>query len=68
MSGRDPSVSLADIRAAAARIAGKVRRTPVIEVGPTRTPVIPDSRLVLKLDCLQPTGSFKVRGGVNTLL
>ena len=30
MSGRDPSVYLADIRAAAARIAGKVRRTPVI--------------------------------------
>ncbi len=68
MDGRVETVSLADIRSAAARIAGKVRRTPVLEVGPMRTPVIPESRLVLKLDCLQPTGSFKVRGGVNTLL
>lgn len=29
---------------------------------------VTDARLVLKLDCLQPTGSFKVRGAVNTLL
>ena len=29
---------------------------------------LPGGRLVLKLDCLQPTGSFKVRGSTNTLL
>jgi len=62
------SVTLADVEAARARIAGKVRLSPVLEVGPMRTPVIPDSRLVLKLDCLQPTGSFKVRGATNALL
>lgn len=62
------TVTLADVRAARARIAGRVRHTPMLEVGPTRTPVIADSRLVLKLECLQPTGSFKVRGAVNTLL
>lgn len=63
-----PGITLADIRAAAARIAGKVRLSPVLEVGPARTPVLPDARLLLKLDCLQPTGSFKVRGGMNALL
>ncbi len=62
------SLTLADIEAARDRIAGKVRLSPVLEVGPMRTPVIPDSRLVLKLDCLQPTGSFKVRGATNALL
>ncbi|GHD63149.1 serine/threonine dehydratase [Thalassobaculum fulvum] len=62
------TVTLADINAARGRIAGKVRLSPVLEVGPARTPVIPDSRLVLKLDCLQPTGSFKVRGATNALL
>lgn len=61
------TVTLAEIRAARARIAGKVRLSPVLEVGPARIPVIPDSRLVLKLDCLQPTGSFKVRGAMNAL-
>ena len=63
-----PTVTLADIQAARRRIAGKVRLSPVLEVGPARNPVIPDSRLVLKLDCLQPTGSFKVRGATNALL
>lgn len=67
MSGTN-TVTLADIEAARDRIAGKVRLSPVLEVGPMRTPVIPDSRLVLKLDCLQPTGSFKVRGATNALL
>jgi threonine dehydratase len=47
-----------DIRAAAVRIAGDVRRTPLHpwsdDVG-------------LKLESLQPTGSFKVRGAANHL-
>lgn len=62
------TVTLADIETARTRIAGKVRHTPVMTVGPAHTPVAPDAKLVLKLDCLQPTGSFKVRGAVNTLL
>ena len=68
MSDQAGTVTLADIRAAQSRIAGKVRYTPVLDAAPMRSPVIADSRLVLKLDCLQPTGSFKVRGAVNTLL
>jgi len=68
MTASENGVGLADIRAAAARIDGRVRRTPVLDVAPVRTPPAPGARLVLKLDCLQPTGSFKVRGAVNTLL
>lgn len=47
-----------DISAAADRIAGLVRLTPLIEV---------ESGLFLKLDLLQPTGSFKVRGAFSFL-
>ena len=48
-----------DIAEAAARIAGHVRRTPVIEASPG---------VVLKLELLQHAGSFKPRGAFNTVL
>lgn len=48
-----------DIGAAAKRIAGHVRRTPVVEIAP---------RLWLKLELLQHTGSFKPRGMFNRVL
>lgn len=51
------------IEAAAARIAGHVRVTPVIEI---RLPGI--GAVELKLEHLQHTGSFKARGAFNTLL
>jgi threonine dehydratase len=55
----------ADIEAAADRIAGHVRRTPVLAVGPeVGGPV----GCVLKLELLQHTGSFKPRGAFNTVL
>lgn len=62
------TVTLETIKAAAARIKGKVRLTPVMRPAPMRTDLAPGADLVFKLDCLQPTGSFKVRGAVNTLL
>jgi threonine dehydratase len=52
-------VSSDDVRQAAARIAGRVRRTPVIDVAPG---------LTFKLELLQHTGSFKPRGAFNRLL
>ena len=55
----------ADIHAAAARIAGKVRRTPVLTVGPGE---IAPAGAVLKLELLQYSGSFKARGAFNRLL
>jgi threonine dehydratase len=48
-----------DIGAAAKRIAGRVRRTPVVEIAP---------RLWLKLELVQHTGSFKPRGMFNRVL
>jgi threonine dehydratase len=60
-------ISLEDIRAAAGRIAPHIRHTPTIEVAAVSEPVT-DARLLLKLECLQATGSFKARGATNKLL
>ena len=60
-------VSLATIRAAAERIAGGVRRTPVLKAAALRDPPCPGP-LFLKLECLQVTGSFKPRGALNKAL
>jgi threonine dehydratase len=55
-----------EIEAAAARIAPHVRRTPVIEVEPGAFGSA--GSIVLKLECLQHTGSFKPRGAFNRIL
>ena len=52
-----------DVRAAAERIAGRVRRTPVLELGE-----IAGVSVVAKVELLQHTGSFKPRGAFNKLL
>jgi threonine dehydratase len=51
-------VTIEDVRAAAGRIAGVAVRTPLL---PFR------DGAWLKPECLQPTGSFKIRGAYNTL-
>jgi threonine dehydratase len=60
-----------EVAAAAGRIAGHVRRTPVLELARSDLGLGPPSAgaapLVLKLDLLQPTGSFKVRGATSLL-
>jgi threonine dehydratase len=61
-----PAVTLDDIRAAAERIAPYVHRTPIIESGTLSR--MTGSRLGLKAENLQRTGSFKVRGAINALL
>ncbi len=55
-----------DVSSAVERLAGLVRRTPVAFPGPGAFGV--DRALVLKLECLQHAGSFKVRGSFNTAL
>ena len=55
------------IRAAAARIAPHIRRTPVLRVDGADLG-LPDVRLVFKLEFLQHAGSFKSRGAFNNLL
>lgn len=57
---------LADIRAAAHRVGGAARLTPVL-----RSPALDraaGARLAFKCEALQRTGSFKVRGACNAVL
>jgi threonine dehydratase len=56
-------IPVEEIEAAAGRIASSVLRTPLVRLG------VPDAPadIYLKLENLQPTGSFKVRGSGNAL-
>jgi len=58
-------VSLAEVEAAARGIAGKVVRTPLIEA--PRFPGLPDTPVYLKLENLQRTGAFKIRGATHRI-
>src|SRR5271169_3568727 len=57
------AISLADIQDARARIAKSILRTPLIPLA--LGPDYPDVRL--KLENLQPTNSYKLRGAVNAV-
>ncbi|MDP9374178.1 MAG: pyridoxal-phosphate dependent enzyme, partial [Chloroflexota bacterium] len=59
-------VTLHDVFLAAARIAPHVRRTPLERSAALSAELGLD--LWLKLECLQRTGSFKLRGALNRLL
>ena len=56
-------ITLADIEAAQARIAATVLRTPLVRLDLGRGG--PDIRL--KLENLQPTNSYKIRGAANAV-
>jgi len=56
----------ADVEAARKRIAGYVRRTPVLELGEGAFGL--SGRLTLKLELTQHTGSFKPRGAFSKML
>ena len=60
-------ITLDDIRAARARIAPHIRRTPTLRLSGLKQP-LPSERVTLKLECLQVTGSFKARGAMNRVL
>ncbi len=51
-------IELADIENARERIAGTVLRTPLVQF---------DERISLKLENLQPTNAYKIRGGANAV-
>lgn len=55
-----------EIEAAHGRIAGHVRRTPILTLEPGA--LGPEVPVTLKLEHLQATGSFKLRGAFNNLL
>ncbi len=58
-------ITLADVQAAAARIAGRVIRTPAVRSAAISRAV--GAEVVLKLENLQVTGAFKERGAANRL-
>ena len=55
-----------DVRAAARRLEGHARRTPLLANTPLDT--LTGGRILLKLETLQHTGSFKFRGAWNRLV
>jgi threonine dehydratase len=66
---RVPVLQLADIEAARQLLGERVRKTPVHEwTGPTVDALGADTRVFLKLELFQHTGSFKVRGVLVNLL
>ncbi|MCW7542107.1 pyridoxal-phosphate dependent enzyme [Aquabacterium sp. A7-Y] len=64
-----PYPSLAEIRATAARLEGKVLHTPVWrwQTGVVADSLHPDTEVWLKLELFQRTGTFKLRGALNNL-
>ena len=60
---RNISVTLQDIKDAQQRIKGKVNRTPLVRFYSDDLP----GEIYLKLENLQPIGSFKLRGAYNAM-
>ncbi len=56
-------IPLAEIEAARERIAGVAIRTPLVRLQVPESP----AEIWLKLECLQPIGSFKIRGAANAI-
>ena len=61
-----PSIGIAEIRAARERIAGRIRATPL--VASPALGAASGAPVHLKLEQLQITGSFKLRGATNAVL
>jgi threonine dehydratase len=59
-------IDISDIEQAAQRLTQKVVCTPLIEFDLLNTQL--DGRVLFKTECLQTTGSFKIRGATNKLL
>jgi len=69
MNARHESVplpGLAEVQAAAGRLAGVARRTPLLASTPLDEAM--GGRLLFKVESLQRTGSFKIRGAYNRLV
>ena len=60
-----PAITLADIEAARERIAGKVRRTPVMTSAELDQAA--GASLFFKCENLQEIGAFKARGATNAV-
>src|SRR5437867_799244 len=60
-------VSLENIRAARERIAGAAIRTPLVRLNVDDASSLRSGDIFLKLENLQPIGSFKLRGASNAM-
>ena len=58
-------IDLREIEAARARIADVAVRTPLVRLHAAEVPA--DTEIYLKLEALQPIGSFKIRGATNAI-
>ena len=65
MSSAATAINVAEIEAAARTIEQVARRTPVLEAGEISRRA--GTTVTLKAECLQATGSFKVRGAFNAI-
>jgi len=68
VSLRTSMIPLAEIRAAAERIAGKVHRTPILSSRGLGARLGMEGPLLFKCESFQKTGSFKPRGALNKVL
>jgi threonine dehydratase len=59
-------IPLAEIRGARERIAGSALRTPLVRLESSSADF--PGEIWLKLECLQPIGSFKIRGAGNAMM
>lgn len=58
-------ISFADVYSARRRLMGRVVHTPLVESASLSA--VAGTRVYLKLETVQPTGSFKIRGATNAL-
>ena len=63
---REPAVAFEDVEKAATRLGDRVRRTPVMSVEALDAAV--GSRVFMKVESLQRSGSFKYRGALNAVM
>jgi threonine dehydratase len=61
--GDGGAIELREVEAARDRIAGAAIRTPIVRLGVDESP----AQIYLKLENLQPIGSFKLRGATNAI-
>ena len=66
MSSGEFPVSLKDVRAAASALTGVVVRTPLLENADVNASL--GGRLLIKAECVQRTGAFKIRGAYWRIL
>lgn len=60
------AITLNNIKEAAGRLEGRVRHTPLLRAD--KLDALLDCEVYLKPECLQLTGSFKIRGATNKIL